>query len=409
MLIGGSLGPGGAERQTAITLAGLASRGFRNLTFVCVHLDGEINSFFRPLLDRCSVSISALRRDLPQQAGDSRDRTESVCAALKALADRVPDELSEIPLYAMEILSRRPGIVHTWLDEVNVKAGLAAAIVGVPRIVLSTRSVAPVNFLSFQPYMREAYRALITHPNVVLINNSGAGARDYEAWLTLPQDTVKVIRNGFDFSALSRADNIAPGREFKARLGIPTDAPVMGSVLRFSEEKQPLLWIDVAQRVLARRKDVMFVMVGDGPLREEAFRHAEARGLAGRIRMTGYEHDVAAAIAGMDVFLLTSRVEGFPNVLVEAQALGVPVVTTDAGGAVETLDNGTTGFAVFRHSAELLAQAVLRILLDEAWRETARGAAQQFVRERFSAERMVERTLDVYFRRRDFTQKVLRQ
>lgn len=405
MLIGGSLGPGGAERQTAITLTGLASRGFRNLALVCVHLDGDVNSFFRPLLDGDAVSVSVLGRELPQRGGDSTKGSASACGVLNALADGVPDELNDIPLYAMEILSRKPGIVHAWLDEMNVKAGLAAAILGVPRIVLSTRSVAPAYFHFFKPYMREGYRTLLAHPNVVLLNNSAAGARDYEMWLGLPKGTVKIIRNGFDFSALSRAQNIAAAREFKARLGIPAGTLVVGSVLRFSDEKQPFLWIDVAQRIRAWRNDVMFIVVGDGPLQAEMSRYAEARDVAAWIRMPGYEPDVAAAITAMDVFLLTSRVEGFPNVLVEAQALGVPVVTTDVGGAVETLDDGITGLAVAGHSPELLARAVLRILGDDGWRETAREAAQRFVRERFSADRMVEQTLDVYFGRGEFRQR----
>jgi glycosyltransferase involved in cell wall biosynthesis len=118
--------------------------------------------------------------------------------------------------------------------------------------------------------------------------------------------------------------------------------------------------------------------------------------------MPGNEKDTAVAIAAMDVFLLTSRLEGFPNVLVEAQALGVPVVTTDGGGAAETLVQGRTGYAIRPQSANLLADAILQILSDTAWRESARQATQSFVRERFSMSQMVDRTLDAYFARGGF-------
>jgi glycosyltransferase involved in cell wall biosynthesis len=252
--------------------------------------------------------------------------------------------------------------------------------------------------------MREAYRALAARPNVCLLNNSQAGARDYERWLGLPQGTFKVIRNGFDFSTLEPADKIGAAQKFRARLGIPAEVPIVGSVLRFYEEKRPLLWIDVAARVAERRPDVRFLMVGDGPLREEARWRALGYGLGDRIVMPGNEKDVAVAIAAMDVFLLTSRLEGFPNVLVEAQALGVPVITTDAGGAAETLIQGRTGYAIFPHSTELLADAVLQILGDRPWREAARQAAQRFVRERFSMSEMVDRTLDAYFAREEFVE-----
>ena len=87
-----------------------------------------------------------------------------------------------------------------------------------------TRSVAPDNFALFRPYMREGYRALMACPGVLLINNSEAGARDYEKWLELPRDTIKVVRNGFDFSVLDRADHVSRAREFRARAGIPAAA-----------------------------------------------------------------------------------------------------------------------------------------------------------------------------------------
>ena len=120
--------------------------------------------------------------------------------------------------------------------------------------------------------------------------------------------------------------------------------------------------------------------------------------------MPGYEKQVAAAIVAMDVFLLTSRVEGLPNVLIEAQALGVPVVTTDAGGAAETLIRGRTGFAIFPHRADVIASAVLQILNNTTWQRAAQKAGQEFARERFSMSRMIDVTLDAYFARGDFGQ-----
>jgi glycosyltransferase involved in cell wall biosynthesis len=250
--------------------------------------------------------------------------------------------------------------------------------------------------------MREAYRLLAARSTVCLLNNSEAGARDYERWLGVPRGTFKIVRNGFDFSELEPAEKKEGARKLRARLGIPAEIPLVGSVLRFSEEKCPLRWIDVAARISERRPDVRFLMVGDGPLREKARQRAVAGGIGDRMVMPGNEKDTAVAIAAMDVFLLTSRLEGFPNVLVEAQALGVPVVTTDGGGAAETLVQGRTGYAIRPQSANLLADAILQILSDTAWRESARQATQSFVRERFSMSQMVDRTLDAYFARGEF-------
>jgi glycosyltransferase involved in cell wall biosynthesis len=401
MLVIGSLAPGGSERQAVATLLGLASRGYDDLSLLCNFLDGAVDRFFAHLLDDCPVFVSKLSEDFCDN-DDGQGIDALAYAGLRLLKEKLPPELNDIPLYAREFLARRPRVVHTWLDYTNVKAGLAAALIGVPRIVLSTRSVAPNNFALFQPYMREAYRVLAARSNVCLLNNSEAGARDYERWLGVPRGTFKVVRNGFDFSGLEPDEKKEDARKFRARLGIPAEIPLVGSILRFSEEKCPLRWIDVAACISKCRPDVRFVMIGDGPLREEARQRAAACGLGDRIVMPGNEKDTAVAIAAMDVFLLTSRLEGFPNVLVEAQALGVPVVTTDGGGAAETLIQGITGYAIRPQSANFLADAILQILGDTAWREAARQATQSFVRDHFSMSQMVSRTLDAYFARGEF-------
>src|SRR6266850_909964 len=204
-LIIGSLGPGGSERQAVTTLVGLASRGYRDLALLCNRLDRPVERFYSHLLEGCSISISELYQGL-RDANHSEDNKALACAGLKVLMEKLPSELKDIPWYAQEFLATRPRVVHTWLDYTNVKAGLAAALVGVPRIVLSTRSVAPNNFPLFQPYMREAYRVLAAHSTVCLLNNSDAGARDYERWLGLPRGTFKIVRNGFDFSGLEVAE-----------------------------------------------------------------------------------------------------------------------------------------------------------------------------------------------------------
>jgi glycosyltransferase involved in cell wall biosynthesis len=402
-LVIGTLGPGGSERQAATTLVGLASRGYRDLALLCNRLDRPVDRFYSHLLEGCSISISEVYQGL-RDANHGEDNQALACAGLKVLMEKLPAELKDIPWYAQEFLATRPRVVHAWLDYTNVKAGLAAALIGIPRIVLSTRSVAPDNFALFQPYMREAYRVLAAHPTVCLLNNSQAGARDYERWLSLPRGTFRVVRNGFDFSGLEVAEKREGAREFRTRLGIPIEAPLVGSVLRFSEEKRPLLWVEVAARVAERRPEVKFLMVGDGPLREETQQRATACGLGDRIVMPGNEKDAAIAIAAMDVFLLTSRLEGFPNVLIEAQALGVPVITTDGGGAAETLIQGRTGYAILPHSTDLLVDSVLQVLGNPAWGEVARQTAQRFVRERFSMSEMVDRTLDAYFARGEFAE-----
>jgi len=397
----GSLGPGGSERQVVTTLAGLARAGYTDLSLLCFSLSDRGSDFYRPLLDGTPVTCAELRaagsprpidalRCPDAVADDARERMRAVLRPL-------PGELRDVERIALDLLERRPGIVHAWLDDVNVKAGLAAAIVGVPRIVLNVRSVAPPNFLLFQPYMRPIYQALASLPALSFLSNSTAGARSYAAWLGIDERRFRVVRNGLDCARLPHgAERDAVRAEYRASRGIPEHVLVVGTVMRFSEEKRPLLWLQTAAEVARRVPEAVFLMVGDGPLREAVRERAEEAGLGRRLVLCGQEDRPAHAMAAMDVFLLSSRLEGLPNVLIEAQAMGIPVVTTDVGGARETLCPGTTGHAVAAETAGALADAVVDVLRDPAFRERVRIAAPQFVRQAFDVQRLIHETVAAY-------------
>ena len=100
---------------------------------------------------------------------------------------------------AILISKIRPGLVHSFQDYANIPAGLAADLVGVPRLVLNGRSVAPDNFEIFQPSLAPAYDALLKRRQLTFLNNSQAGASDYARWLRRPRDQFRVIPNGFEF------------------------------------------------------------------------------------------------------------------------------------------------------------------------------------------------------------------
>jgi glycosyltransferase involved in cell wall biosynthesis len=117
----------------------------------------------------------------------------------------------------------------------------------------------------------------------------------------------------------------------------------IGSVFRFNTDKQPLLWIRFAARYLRRHPKSRFVMVGGGRLLPNAQQLADELGISDRILFVGSSNRVGYWMSKMDVLVLLSRYEGLPNVLIEAQYMGVRVVTTPAGGAAECLIDGVTG------------------------------------------------------------------
>lgn len=391
----GSLGPGGTERQVVNTLLGLKAKGYNDLVLLHEQPMQHPNDFYLSNIANEGIQISQL---IPLETRYMDDwGVDSIWPELYRLLFPLGPIGNQIVAYGLEFQGRRPELVHTWLDHINVTAGIAAAIAGVPRIIISCRSLAPTHFDFFQPYMKPLYRLLTQFQNVTILNNSQSGARDYERWLNIPQGTLQVIHNGFDFSNFPVGKDIGLAREqYLKSIGLPQDACVIGTVMRISEEKQPLLWLKMAEYVARRYPNAYFLIVGDGGMRAEMERTATSLGLTDKIKFVGHEKNAIAAIAAMDVFVQTSRVEGLPNVLIEAQALGVPVVATDVGGTRETFVDGLTGSLVKTQAPEDIANKVMEILGSLELRTQMKKLASIKAKDEFSLEKMITRIMNVY-------------
>lgn len=393
VLANSALAWGGAERQLVNTAIGLTGEGLSDVGVLCERGDEVLDyDFFRWRLEEAAIDVSKLPHESREFSPDPRlSRLDELLRPFQWWAPGLADGIG---YYALEFLGRRPEIVHAWQDGTCIKAGLAAAFVGVPKIVLSTRNLAPYRFNYYLPYMRSGYRALLALPNVTILNNSEAGAADYAEWLGVPVERLRVIRNGSDFTGLSTtASEIS---DFRQQHGIPDGTRIVGSVFRFYNEKDPLLWVRTAARVARARPDIIFLLIGTGPMHAKLMKLADKLGIADRLFLPGTEKNIAPAYAAMDVLLLTSRFEGLPNVVIEAQALGVPVVATDAGGTRDTVLEGRTGWIEARRNPSRLAERVLFVLDNPNWSAKARQQGPAFIRERFGIRRMIEETLDVY-------------
>ena len=244
--------------------------------------------------------------------------------------------------------------------------------------------------------MHESYRWLVKQPGVIFLNNSKAGARAYEKWLDLPKGHIRVIHNGFDLNTVHKRCTSNCRQKYRKRHHIPPDSPLVGTVIRLTEEKRPLLLADIAAHIRQAVPEAHFLVVGDGMLRAEFEDRVSTWDFSEAVHIVGYEEDALSAIAAMDLFLLTSRAEGLPNVLLEAQAMGVPVVTTDAGGAKEAVEHGYSGWVLEHDDPQHAGMVISQLLRDLKWREKAFHHAQQLVKSRFGIDRMVDEILAVY-------------
>jgi glycosyltransferase involved in cell wall biosynthesis len=165
------------------------------------------------------------------------------------------------------------------------------------------------------------------------------------------------------------------------------DGRVVGNVARLAEQKGHRTLLEAA----AALPDVPFAIAGDGELRAELERTAPSN-----VEFLGHRDDVPDLLASFEVFAFPSRFEGLCISVIEAQAAGVPVVATPVGGIRETVVDGETGFLVPVDDPRALADQIAWCLEHPGEARRVAAEAQRRVRERYSVETMVERTLALY-------------
>jgi len=402
MLVTSSLGPGGAERQTAYTLSGIGKlpTEFNKVELVVRTLSpNNHHDFYLPYVRETGHRVvestarprRSMARDLVAKGVASRDAV----ILIESFSEDI--SLDMLDLYA-EFVDRRPRVVHLWQDYINIIGGFAAVLAGIPKIVLSIRSTRPENRRRLKPYMEGAYRLLLTCDNVGVLSNSSHGARDYEDWLDLEPGIIPVVKNGLDIETLDERSASQSSQAIRDELGIPASAPVLGGVMRFSDEKRPSLWTNVALEACSRRPEIHCLLLGDGPEREELRQQVASSPFADRIRLPGNKNPVEPWISAMQMLFLSSKTEGFPNILLEAQALGVPVATMPVGGAPETLLPGKTGIVLDGTTPNEIFSEIDNAMGNANWMAEASSQARQYIRSTYSVESMARQTIEQYSR-----------
>lgn len=203
---------------------------------------------------------------------------------------------------------------------------------------------------------------------------------------------VITIYNGIDPAPYLTA---RPRKEVLQSLGLTPEKKVIGTVARLAPQKGVLYFIRAAA-ILSRDPGIVFLVVGDGPLREELEAEATKLGLGERIIFAGHRRDVDTILPCLDVLVLPSITEGLPLIILEAMAAARPVVASAVGGVPEAVEDGKTGLLVSAGDEQALAAAVKKII---AHPEAARSmglAGRRRVREHFTVAEMVRKTERLY-------------
>lgn len=194
-------------------------------------------------------------------------------------------------------------------------------------------------------------------------------------------DRISVIHNGIRFADLPKPEKTGT---------------VVGTIARLAPQKGVEHFINAAALVAKAHPEVRFTVVGDGPFRADLESLAESLGIRQSIEFVGFRDDALAIAAGFDIFVLASMRETFGITLVEALSQGVPVVASRTGGIPELVDGSTTGLLAEPGNAEDIARRVCKLLEDRELAARLADRGREFVRSTFTAERMIEETMQLY-------------
>jgi glycosyltransferase involved in cell wall biosynthesis len=211
-----------------------------------------------------------------------------------------------------------------------------------------------------------------------------------------PAEKLKLIRNGIQTpTSVSAEDRVLLRHE----LGLPVDAKIVGMVARLAPQKGVGMFVKAAALVRAAHPDVVFALVGEGPLESEVRTQMKEFSLSSeQFRLLGHHPKAECLYPAFDLVALSSLYEGLPYVLLEAMSYGIPVVATDVLGSRDVVLDGVTGFLSRPHDAAHLASRIQILLEDTAFRRRCGDAAQEHVQKHFSFETFVTDHRDLYER-----------
>jgi glycogen(starch) synthase len=227
----------------------------------------------------------------------------------------------------------------------------------------------------------------------MVVTISNYSLEKIQKYYGIEQSKVRIVPNGVDIEKFKPMDT----KEVRQQFGLGKEPCVLFVGSLIPRKGLPFL-VEAAKKVVRIQADTKFVIVGDGPLRNQLYDSLKTANLSGNFKFLGNLKDnVLSAIYNCaDVFVLPSIQEGQGIVLLEAQASGKPVVAFDIGGVNETLQNKETGLLVKQGDVDALADALLKLLTDKALREKMGSNGRKFVSENYTWDICAQKMLKVY-------------
>lgn len=296
---------------------------------------------------------------------------------------------------AGELKPNPPDILHTHGGIAGLYGRLAARRAGIKSVV---HTIHGIHYLHYRnPAARRAYvllERICSRRTDAVVLVSKADLEEAARRRLAPVAKLKLVRNGIDLQELSSEAFAARAKTVRMRLGM--QPPVVGTVARLHRQKGLIHLMKAVPAILEAHPEARVLIAGGGELEPELRAQVGRLRLDRRFALLGARPDGRELMSLFDIFVLPSLWEGLPLVLIEAAALGRPIVATDIGGSREIISHGGTGLLVPPADPAALAAAVNRLLGDPALAARLGAKAKSLIPHQFTLERMVREYESIY-------------
>jgi glycosyltransferase involved in cell wall biosynthesis len=298
------------------------------------------------------------------------------------------------PSIAKEIRKFAPDIIH--INDPSPLGVIAARLAGVKKVIITYHT--PTLKVKHSP---KGYLANIIADKLTdnFIFNSPQDCKTGIDIKNIPASKAKFVAHGLDRNKYSPSPQERDylRKSIRAKLNIPQENIVIGSVGRLATQKAQKDLVKAAKIVCNQHKNVTFVIFGEGNLRSELESQISNNGLSEQFLLPGFVNNVVEALSTVDIFTMSSLYEGLSYAIVEAAAMGIPIVATAVGGTGYTVADGETGFLVEPKNPEKLAEKI-NFLLDnpEIVKQMGEKGRTRFMK-LFTLERMISETEAIYY------------
>ncbi|MBV6627759.1 MAG: glycosyltransferase [Rivularia sp. (in: Bacteria)] len=298
------------------------------------------------------------------------------------------------PYIAKEIKKFAPDIIH--INDPSPLGVIAARLAGVKKVVITYHTPTLKVQHNWKGYLANIIAYRLT--NNFIFNSP----QDYKTGIDVNNilaSRANFVAHGLDSHKYSPSPEERDylRKSIRAKLNIPKENIVIGSVGRLATQKAQKYLVQAAKIVCNQRNNVTFVIFGEGNLRSELESQISNNGLSEQFLLPGFVNNIVEALCTVDIFTMSSLYEGLSYAIIEAAAIGIPIVATPVGGTGYTVADGETGFLVEPKNPGKLAEKI-NFLIDnpDIAQQMGEKGRRRFMK-LFTLERMIYETEAIYY------------